>query len=175
MALVVIVLMSSCLTVGRIQRNCDKFAAVCGGTTTTVIEYRDTTIYIDKPVWLKLPKDTAKLVLNLGKGGDIKDGKTSIKSGIVTINTEVKDSVLKITSFINKDSIVSQLRDSLKIAIKSEYSKTIVPVKECYIPGWYKFWGNIGIVLTSLVVLAVGWFIFKNTPAGALLKIKNLF
>ena len=60
LSIILIALLSTgCMTVNRIEKNCDKFAAICITEvetktdtiikTKTVIEYRDTTIYVKVP------------------------------------------------------------------------------------------------------------------------------
>lgn len=138
----VLILFSSCLTAKRIERNCELFARVCGTQTTTEIKYRDTTIFLDRRVPVFLPHDTANvqgLVRINGSGAQME--KTTSKNGIVTVTAEVVDSRLVATGYINRDSIVAQIRDSilLKNAIRESDTKTTVTVQKKYIPGFYKF------------------------------------
>ena len=154
-------LFSSCLTVRRVERNCDLFAKICGTGTTTEIQFKDTTIFINRDVPAFLPRDTAYLQgqVTLDTLGAQMEP-TTINEGMVTITARIKDSKLTASGYINRDSIVTNIRDSILIknAIRQSNSKTIVTIREKYIPGFYRFtfWFSI-IAFASLLI----WLIIK--------------
>ena len=154
-------LFSSCLTVKRVERNCDLFAKICETGTTTEIRYKDTTIFIDRDVPVYLPRDTAYLQgqVTLDTLGAQMEP-TTIKEGLMTITARVKDSKLTASGFINRDSIVANIRDSILIknAIRQSNSKTTVTIREKYIPGFYKF--TFWFAIISWVGLIL-WIIIK--------------
>jgi len=140
--LLVGILFSSCLTVKRVERNCDLFAKICGTGTTTEIQYKDTTIFINRDVPVYLPRDTTYLqgqVTIDSLGAQMQP--TTINKGMVTITARIKNSKLTASGNINRDSIVANIRDSILIknAIRHSNSKTIVTISEKYIPGFYRF------------------------------------
>ena len=55
----ILLFLQSCLSVGRIERNCDQFAKIClseqGTTTTTEIILHDTIIYKDTVIYVEVP------------------------------------------------------------------------------------------------------------------------
>lgn len=158
--LLIPILFSSCLTARRIERNCDLFAKVCGSGTTTEIRYRDTIIYLDRKVPVFLPHDTAQLrgLVSINSSGAQMNRITS-SSGIVTVTAEVVDSKLTATGYINRDSIIAQVRDSIKLknAIRESDSKTIVTIQEKVIPGFYKF--TFWVFIAELVALLLFGFL----------------
>jgi len=140
--LLVGILFSSCLTVKRVERNCDLFAKICGTGTTTEIQYKDTTIFINRDVPVYLPRDTTYLqgqVTIDSLGAQMQQ--EIINDGMVTITTKVKDSKLIASGYISRDSLVANIRDSILIknAIRQSSSKTTVTIREKYIPGFYRF------------------------------------
>jgi len=155
------ILFSSCLTVKRVERNCDLFAKICGTGTTTEIRYKDTTIFIDRDVPVYLPRDTAyfqgQVTLDT-LGAQMQP--TTINEGMVTITARIKDSKLTASGYINRDSIVANIRDSILIknAIRHSNSKTIVTISEKYIPGFYRFTFWFAIIAWACLVL---WLIIK--------------
>ena len=158
--LLIPILFTSCLTARRIERNCDLFAKVCGSGTTTEIRYRDTIIYLDRKVPVFLPHDTAQLhgLVNINSSGAQMNRITS-SSGIVTVTAEVVNSKLTATGYINRDSIIAQVRDSIKLknAIRESDSKTTVTVQEKVIPGFYKF--TFWVFIAELVALLLYGFL----------------
>ena len=136
------ILLDSCLTIRRVERNCDLFAKICGAGTTTEIQYKDTTIFINRDIPVYLPRDTTYLqgqVTIDTLGAQMKQ--TIINDGMVTITARVKDSKLSASGYINRDSLVANIRDSILIknAIRQSSSKTTVTIREKYIPGFYRF------------------------------------
>ena len=154
-------LFSSCLTVKRVERNCDLFAKICGTGTTTEIRYKDTTIFIDRIVPVYLPRDTAHLQGQLTidtLGAQMQQ--TIINEGLMTITARVKDSKLTASGYFNRDSIVANIRDSILIknAIRQSSSKMTVTIREKYIPGFYHFTFWFAIIAWTCLLI---WLIIK--------------
>jgi len=154
-------LFSSCLTVKRVERNCDLFSKICGTGTTTEIRYKDTTIFINRDVPVYLPHDTAYLhgqVTIDTLGAQMQP--TIINEGLMTIIARVKDSKLTARGYINRDSIMANIRDSILIknAIRQSSSKTTVTIREKYIPGFYRFTFWFAIIAWAGLLL---WLIIK--------------
>ena len=136
------ILFSSCLTVRRVERNCDLFAKICGTGTTTEIQYKDTTIFINRDVPVYFPRDTTYLqgqVTIDTLGAQMQPA--IINYGMVTITAKIKDSKLTASGYLNRDSLVANIRDSILIknAIRQSSSKTTVTIREKYIPGFFQF------------------------------------
>ena len=154
-------LFSSCLTVKRVERNCDLFAKICGTGTTTEIRYKDTTIFINRDVPVYLPRDTAYLQRQVSVdtlGAQMQPA--IINDGIMTITARIKDSKLTASGYINRDSIVANIRDSILIknAIRQSSYKTTVTIREKYIPGFYRFTFWFAILVWAGLIL---WIIIK--------------
>jgi len=154
-------LFSSCLTVKRVERNCDLFAKICGTGTTTEIRYKDTTIFINRDIPVYLPRDTAYLQRQVSVdtlGAQMQPA--IINDGIMTITARIKDSKLTASGYINRDSIVANIRDSILIknAIRQSSYKTTVTIREKYIPGFYRFTFWFAILVWAGLIL---WIIIK--------------
>lgn len=155
-AIVLLVLLSSCLTVRRIERNCELFARVCGTNTESTTIYKDTTIVVDRVVPVFLPRDTARVagLVNLTNSG-VQMPKMTAQSGIVTIMAEVKDSQLTATGYINRDSILNKFRDSLLInkAIRESTTKMSTVIVDKEVPKIFKI--ALWIVILEIVALVL--------------------
>jgi hypothetical protein len=162
MFVTILILFSSCMTAKRIERNCDLFSKVCGTGTTTEIKYRDTTIYVERMIPVLLPQDTAKAtgqIVITGSGAQMSP--VVIKKGIVSIMAEVRDSKLIAYAYINRDSLVMSIRDSilLKNGISQSTSKTsLAPIRLKYIPAIYKF--TFWLVIAEFIGLIL-WLIIR--------------
>ena len=154
-------LFSSCLTVKRVERNCDLFAKICGTGTTTEIRYKDTTIFINRDIPVYLPRDTAYLQRQVSVdtlGAQMQPA--IINDGIMTITARIKDSKLTASGYLNRDSLVTNIRDSILIknAIRQSSYKTTVTIREKYIPGFYRFTFWFAILVWAGLIL---WIIIK--------------
>lgn len=80
-------LMQSCGSAKRMQKNLDKYCPLCPSETTTVIEYRDTTI--------EIPGETVtgKMVQTYDRQGAIKKEKIKSKSAKVTTKYNKDNSI----------------------------------------------------------------------------------
>ena len=84
----VITSLSSCMTVGRVQRNCDKFFDVCVQAEREV-QYRDTVIQIP-PIPFKLPESKIDISLSLKiVGGRVNLPKQVKTMGLITTQVEI--------------------------------------------------------------------------------------
>ena len=83
-----------------------------------------------------------------------------INNGMVIITARVKDSKLTASGYINRDSIVANIRDSILIknAIRQSNSKTTVTIREKYIPGFYRFTFWFAIIAWAGLLI---WLIIK--------------
>lgn len=155
--------LTSCLTVGRIQRNCDKFAQICVTNSETETSYRDTTI-VFKPIAARLPESNILIQTDL----KVIDGKINLprqisKHGIITTEVEIIDNQLLVKSYLS-DSTILVKPDPLTIhdAIREEKSKEYIKLPaEKYIPGFYQFTFYGFIVLCVLFGLWVLWQLFS--------------
>ena len=152
------ILLTSCLTEKRILKHCEDFAKVCGTTTVTETKYRDTVIRVDRRVPVFLPHDTARLasVVRVTDHG-AQMGKQTVRQGIVSISSEIENSQLRTTAWINRDSLVVAIEDSIRLhnAVKETSIKANTVIREKYIPQLYKIslWLLIGEVVVVLLWL----------------------
>jgi|GEM_PF-2647396 len=142
-----IFLLAGCLTVGKIQRNCDKFAAICVTGTTTQTIYRDTTIYRTDTIRVPLPyRDTVRIVDTV----KIINNKAFLRPvhkefGIIGVDAWVNYSVLGVKAYLTDSTILHARTDTITLekVIKEQGTTNTVIIKR--IPGFYKF--------------TAGWFI----------------
>lgn len=153
-----ILIFQSCLTVGRIERNCDKFTKVCVANTVTKTVNRDTTIFRTDTVFVQLPADTVTITDTV----HIKSGSAFLpwkhyRKGIISVDAAVQWSVLKISAYLNDSTILVPEKDTIVIpnAIRiSDKTQTVTVVKK-YIPGFYKFtfwWFVASVLLTGIII-----------------------
>ncbi len=160
--LLICIFFSSCLTVKRIEKNCDKFAKVCITESVTKIEYRDTTIYKDRIIKVQLPKDTVKIVDTLY----IQDNKcflpyTYRKFGNVWASAKVDNSVLDLRAGYVKNIIQVPIHDTIyieKAVTNTTTDNTVTLPAEKYIPKFYKFTLWFFIIL---MVAGIGFVVYK--------------
>lgn len=150
-------LLSSCLTVGRIQRNCDKFEQICVAEKETVTVYRDTTIYLTDTVLVQLPRDTVKLTDTI----TVSNGVASLdpvhrEFGLIGVDAWVRSSVLNVDAYLTDSTMLYIEPDTVKLpgAVKTETITKVVP--ERYIPGFYQFTFWLFIIQLAVVVLWIG-------------------
>lgn len=167
------ILMSSCMTVDRIQRNCDKFAAICVPETEKVIEYRDTTIYrldtIRVPLHVRDTvrlSDTIRIVNNVAWLPPIRK-----QIGLIGVDAWVNHSILNVNAYLNDSTILYPVRDTITIekAIKEEQVTNTVVVEKRYVPKLYHlaFW----IVVLELVAMGI-WLAVKFSLIDRIRQIK---
>lgn len=166
----IVLLSSSCLTVKRIQRNCDKFAAVCLTEVDkeTVIKWKDSIVFLDRPVPIKLPPDTVEIRDTIPCNEMINLGPRTVENGLVGATAQVRDNILDVSAYLTDSIYIGRLQDSIRIlnAIKQ---KTVTETKTNTIKedtGFGKFakkwfWGTIIIIL--LIVSYIGLRIYLKT------------
>lgn len=155
-------LSTSCLTVRRIQNNCDKFAAVCltGTEVESEIRWRDTTIYVDIPVEVKLPPDTVRIEKPIPCPEPINIRAVRKENGLVGVTARVDNSVLFVTGYLTDSTLVTRLQDSIRIlnAIKQEVIKetnTVTVREDTNFGKFAKKWflGSIIIIMLFLTYI----------------------
>lgn len=154
-------LVSSCLTIGQIERNCDKFAKLCAPVTETV--YRDTTFYLRDTVYWQLPTDTVKITDTVRIIDNFCQLQTIYKRiGVINVTAGVASSILKVNAWLSDSTILIPHTDTIFIPNATAITTNTITTPQKYIPGFYQFtfWGFI--VVSSLVVLYVLWQLFFN-------------
>lgn len=152
-------LLTSCLTVRQIERNCDKFKKVCVTETVTEIVYRDTTIYITDTIRLVLPSDTVTITDTVRIINDKAFMPDIYKEfGLIGVKAGINNSILNVSAWLTDSTILYPVHDTIVIenAIKEESTTDTVLVK--YVPVFYKI-ALIGltILLAALIVVLVRW------------------
>lgn len=152
---------TSCLTVGMIERNCDKFAQVCVADSEVVhsIVYRDTTVIIHDTISVTLPADTVTIcdtVTITKEGAQLKPVQKT--NGIITTDAWVTNSILHINSWLNDSTILVPYADSVTVKTKNTTTvntKYIELPPERFIPKFYKFtfWFFISILVAGVVFI----------------------
>lgn len=149
-------LSSSCLTVKRIQRNCDKFAAVCvtQSEKETEVIYRDSIVFLDRPVPVKLPPDTVEIIDTIPCNELINIPLKRVEKGLVGATAEVSDNILNVSAYLTDSLYIAELKDSIRIlnAVKQTTvkEKEYIPVREDTRFGKFAkkwFWGSVVILL----------------------------
>lgn len=165
----IILLLSSCLTVSRIERNCDKFAQICVTEKVTETVYRDTTIFVNKPIEVPVPgykdsiniRDSVRIITVIDsvsqKPKQYAELDTVTKElGLIGVKAWVKYSEIGIDAWLTDSTFLYNYQDSIKLenAIKNTDTTEMVPVR--YIPGFYKFtfWFFL-FQLVSLVLVGI--------------------
>lgn len=175
MKTIIIILVSllsvSCLTVKRISKNCDKFAAVCVTdvktevrivtNTITEIEYRDTIIY------KYLPGKVVEKIVTVYVNNGIIESDLSVlvtplaRSTAQVINSRLEhyltqndttlqfelDNANKTIRILNTEKWETKKQQTVTVKENSNFANFAIKV----------FWG-----LIIIVVLGIGYLIFKN-------------
>lgn len=156
--LAMLLMATSCMTVPRIQRNCDKFTQVCA-TSERIVEYRDTVIYRSDTILVKLPSDTVTIVdtIQIVKGvGFLPPVQRDF--GLIVANAFVDNSILNVKAWLRDSTILYPVKDTIIIekAIREENTTTEVKVK--YIPDLYRY--AFKLIIAEILILLV-YLIFK--------------
>ena len=160
---------TSCMTVSRIKRNCDKFAEVCYIPSSTVI--RDTIAYIN-PINVLLPVSDINITLELKVINNIVNlEKQVFKSGLIITEVSIVNNKLNVKSFLG-DSTILVKPDPIIIPGAIKEVEKILKVK--YIPKVYKWALNILILAIIYIVIFTYLNIKGKTLAGIFGGIKNL-
>ena len=156
-----VLLFSSCLTVSRIERNCDKFSQICVTEKETVTIYRDTTIFRTDTIRVPLPyrdtvkiTDTVRIVNNLAWLPPVHR-----QFGIIGVNASVASSILNVNAYLTDSTILHSRRDTvvIKNAIKKEATTQTVTVR--HVPKFYKI--LLWIFIFQILAFA-GWFFMRE-------------
>lgn len=150
---------SSCLTIGQIERNCDKFARLCAPVTVT--EYRDTTFYLKDTVYWQLPNDTVKITDTVRIVDNFCQLPTIYRRfGIVNVSAGVNNSLMRVNAWLTDSTVLIQHTDTIFIPNATAVTTNTITTPQKYIPGFYQFtfWGFI--VVSSLVVLFLAYKLF---------------
>lgn len=154
--------------------------------TKTVIEVRDTTIYVkvpvyvDKLIYVPLPKDTV-FVTDTVKvvNGYAEMRSIYVQRGIIGVEASIHRSVFDIVAYLTDSTILYNYvdtltyEDSVRIhnAIKNTVTDNTYVVKERFIPGFYKFTFWVFIVVLIGGIMYVAWMVFFKRLAGKYFKI----
>lgn len=171
--LISILLFTSCLTISRIENNCDKFAKVCLSDEVTTIIYRDTTIYLTDTVAIILPTDTIIIIDTIGFDSI---GMASLptlykESGLIWMRAGVAESVINVSAGLIDSTILTPITDTItldNVITKTITEKAVVlpPIK--FVPTIFKI--SLFISIFQLIIVVV-WLIFR----GKMKIIKNKF
>ncbi len=152
---------TSCLTIGRIERNCDKFAQICVTDVEKKIVIRDTTIYKDRIIEVVLPKDTVEVIKTVTVREDNLAYLPEVHKefGLIGVDASVYRSVLKIVAYLTDSTILQPIHDTIVLpgAIKEQFVIKTVTVKEA--PAFYKFTFYLFLIL---VLIGIGWVVNRN-------------
>lgn len=158
--------LTSCMTVGRIERNCDKFTKVCGTDKVIVTKYRDTTIYRHDTIRVQLPSDTVRISDTV----KVVDGIASMprikrKFGVITGEAWVTNSRLGMLAYLNDSTFKTTVHDTITIydAIQHTNQTNTVTVRVKFIPKFVKFLAWIGAIalLFSGVFVVIKFKLYK--------------
>ena len=167
----------SCMTVKRIEKNCDLFEKVCVTEietktdtiikTKTVIRYRDTTLYIEMPgreiikevpVYIKAKLANSELsVLKVPYA----------RSYAQVINSKLKHELIQTdTVLLFKLKNALQDKETLESQIISLKEKKVVPVKENSRFAGFTIKWFIGSIILIIIFLTIAFFKYKNKILG---------
>lgn len=162
--------LNSCLTVNRIQRNCDKFAQICVTGTKTEIQYRDTVIFRTDTLRVPLPvRDTVKITDTVRIFNNLAYLPTVHRRfGLIGVDAGVQKSVLSISAYLTDSTILFPHRDTILIekAIRDQQTTGTVVIREKYIPGFYKFTFWLFIIIAAAAVGYLAWTRFFRKLSG---------
>lgn len=140
--LIALVSFQSCLTVGKIKRNCDKFYDICVTTEKDVI-YRDTTIYRTDTVYFKLPADTVTIHDTIINGNM---PRVYREFGLVWASASVDNYLLSVHAGLIDSTIMQSSIDTIRLPGVIKYETTTNTVDIPYLPWWSKILSAIGAI-----------------------------
>ncbi len=160
-----IVTLTSCMTVKRIEQNCDKFAKICVAEKVKETIYRDTTIFRSDTVLVPLPADSVKITDTIRVVKNIAYLPTvRKKAGIIGVDAGVNNSIIRINAYLTDSTILYKHQDTIFIrnAIREEKVSSTVPVK--FIPSFYRFtfWVFIFEIVALIVFFSVKYLLVKK-------------
>ena len=178
LSIILIVLLSTgCMTVKRIEKNCDLFSTVCVTEietktdtiikTKTVIRYRDTTLYVEMP-----GREIIKEVPVYIKEGIVESDLSVLVTPLARSYAQVVNSKLKHDLIQTDTTLQFELQDALKTIriLNTEKWKTkekqVVTITEN--SNWAKFCVKVVWVLIVIVILGIVYLIlrYKNKILG---------
>lgn len=163
----------SCMTVKRIERNCDKFEKICttGSVDTVRIETHTETILRDTTINFYFPRDTVYLETPIKRipgrrtveWGLINSKVSYLKAGLAWSTAQVKGGVMQ-HYLESGDTIVPiQLKDALKtittLRTELKSSTKYITIKEN--TQFAEFCIKVFWVVLIIVVLGIGYLIFR--------------
>lgn len=157
--------LSSCMTVKRIKKNCDKFVPICvvEKEVVTTISYRDTIIYKLDTVFVPLPKDTVTLIKTVTVREDNLAYLAEVHKefGLIGVDASVYRSILRVNAYLNDSTILYVEPDTvyLEKAIKIELTEDTNYVE--VVPNGIKWMLGICIFLLVFGIIFVIYLI-KN-------------
>lgn len=166
----------SCLTVGRIERNCDKFHQVCIDETVKEIVYRDTTIFVIDTVKIRIPADTVTIIDTLTVDYNSVAWLPTIyrEFGLVWVRAGVEANILNVAAGITDSTILTPVHDTITLTevIKEEkITNTPRPVELKYIPKFYKFTFRVFWVLIAAAAIFIIYRIYSTKLKGIIKKL----
>lgn len=162
--------LTSCMTVKRVEKNCDLFAKVCITETETeteiITETKTEIIYRDTIIYVKVPEKTVikEVPVYIEKG--ISNSELSVlsvpfaRSYAQVVNSRQEHKLVQTDTLL-----LFKLENSLK-TIKTQ-EKQIKILKEKYVvtvkenTDWAKFCIKVFWGLLGLVIIGIGFIIFK--------------
>ena len=156
----IVLLSSSCLTIRKIEKNCDKFAKICIVETVKETVYRDTTIYRTDTIEIPLPvHDTLEIIdtVIVDSDGFVFLPTIHEEFGIIGVDAGVHYSILKVSAYLTDSTILVPIRDTITLekVIKEQSSVSTIEVK--YIPSFYKFTFYMFFIVS---IILIGMFIY---------------
>ena len=172
-----VLFLTSCLTVRKIERNCEKFEKVCVTETETqtdtiiktktVIKYRDTTLYIEMP-----GREIIKEVPVYIKEGIVESDLSVLVTPLARSTARVLNSRLEHYLIQNDTTLQLEIQDALK-TIKIQ-EKQIETLREKYVVKVTKntkfadfavryFWYSLIVII---LICGFLFFKFKNKILG---------
>jgi len=159
------------MTTKRIKNHCEDFAAICvvSSSIEKTIEYRDTMVYVDKIIEIKLPNDTITVKEIIA----VKDGVASLptvhrEQGNIAMDIGVINSEINANAYYKDSTIFKEVHDTIfldkvikEIVVKVE--KAIVLPPERYTSKWHKFTSKFFILFLIVGIGFGGWWLAKNT------------
>jgi len=174
--ILICILFSSCLTVKRIEKNCDKFAKVCVTESVTKIQYRDTVIYKDRIIKVNLPKDTVYITKPLY----IKNEKcfmdyTYKTFGNIWASAKVDNSILDLKAGYVNNLVQVPIHDTIyieKAITNTTTDNTVVLPPEKYVSKFSKFTHWWFFICIFAIGVFLTWKIKGSWIKGIFSKLK---
>ena len=169
--ILICLLSTSCMTVKRIEKNCDKFEQICttGDVDTVRIETITKEYLRDTTIDFYFPRDTIYLETPLDKIPGVKKGLINSKlsyleAGLAWSTAQVEQGVLKHYLESGDTLLRIQVKDGLKtietLRTELKISKSYVQVQEN--TKFAKFTIKWFIGSLVVIILVLGWLVLKN-------------